>query len=169
MATINWLTNTILKPQHNKVTCLWDISLFTQQLPSSACVVVTAAIPTLTHSTIIYCNNWRDKVCISDIPIIYSVVHSTCLCGSDEMFYLMDIYTYILLCLFTSVVFKKAAVLAIIFPWVIIAPFGFPERKKWGSGYVYLKKINQIHICHVITCGSGCEADKCEVFCCRRL
>lgn len=37
-------------------------------------------------------------MCISDIPVIYIVVHCACLWGSDEVFCLMAIYTYFKFC-----------------------------------------------------------------------
>lgn len=48
--------------------------------------------------------------------------------------------------IFTSVVFKKAAVLEIIFPWVNIAPFGFPGRKnKADEATVVSRKTEKPH------------------------
>ena len=85
----------------------------------------------LTHLTIDYKKS-LDKLCISDILSIY-IVPSACLDSSEIVLSnqtQIPNFAAIIYYFCTSVDFKKAAVLAIIFPWVSIAPFGFPERKK---------------------------------------
>lgn len=97
-----------------------EIFLFSQQLPSSLSAWSSYCNISRNISSI----NWaRDSTKDSNF-IVESWSPGEVIQDSTHIFPIL------LLWLFTSVVFKKAAVLAIIFPWVSIAPFGFPERKK---------------------------------------
>lgn len=111
-------------------------------------------------------------MCISDIPI-YIVAHSACLCGSDEMFCLMDFYTQSKFCchVYLPLLFLRKLQCWRLYFHDLALPLSvfLKDKNEDEDTFISRKKKLKATACHVLTCGSGCEADKGKVFWCRRL